>query len=138
MKRILIIEDEEMLAELLEEAVAEAGFDVCGVARSVKDAVALGRLHRPELAIVDVHLIDGLGTTVAQFLVENYNTGILYVTSDVEALKSAVGHACLPKPFRLARLKRALDLVVEIVAGTRERMSGIIRADRDDLLSRPS
>jgi len=116
MKKVLIIEDDLMIADMLEEVLLDDGFDVCGIARTASEAIALADEHRPHLAIVDMHLADGdLGTDVAEILTSRYNTGILYTTANVDELSDASGQASLRKPFRLRDVKLALDVVTSIL-----------------------
>ena len=66
MLKILIAEDEPLIAYALEETLAEAGYDVCGVACTVNEAVAIWELHKPELAVLDVRLKeDGRGPDIS-------------------------------------------------------------------------
>jgi response regulator of citrate/malate metabolism len=65
MIKVLIAEDDLMIADMAEEMLVERGYEVCGIARTVAEAVALGRLHKPHLAVIDLRLADGgLGTEV--------------------------------------------------------------------------
>jgi two-component system, response regulator PdtaR len=57
--KILIAEDELMIADMLEEALTASRYEVCGIARTVDEAVALSELHGPDLAVVDVRLAKG-------------------------------------------------------------------------------
>jgi DNA-binding response OmpR family regulator len=115
MKTVLIIEDDLMLADMLEEVLLREGFGICGVARTPRDAIMMADQHKPELAIVDVQLTGGLGTDVAPELMARYNTGILYTTGNVEAISTAAGHACLAKPFHLKDVASALGVVARII-----------------------
>ncbi len=116
MKRVLIIEDDLLIADLLADVLHGDEFDVCGIARTVEEALTLAAQHRPQLAVVDVRLAKGgLGTTVAPVLMAQYNTGILYTTGNMDALSKASGQASLLKPFRLHDVKQALHVVAEIV-----------------------
>lgn len=116
MKNVLIIEDDLLIADMVAEALCGDEFEVCGIARTVEQALALAAQHLPQLAIVDVRLAKGgLGTTVAPILMAQYNTGILYTTGNKDALSKAHGHASLLKPFRLQDMKQALDVVAEFV-----------------------
>ena len=56
MAKVLIAEDDFMIAEMLEEAVSEGGYQVCGIASEVSEVVTLGEQHRPDLAIIDLRL----------------------------------------------------------------------------------
>lgn len=59
--RVLIVEDERLLAELLAEVVAdEEDMQVVGVAATVAEAIALARL-RPDVVLMDYRLPDGTG-----------------------------------------------------------------------------
>jgi DNA-binding response OmpR family regulator len=116
MKKVLIIEDDLMIADMIAEVLSGDGFRVCGVARTVAEALVLADLHRPQLALVDVRLADGdLGTNVAPILIAKYNTGILYATGNANVLLNARGQASLRKPFAPDDLKSALRIVSEIV-----------------------
>ena len=109
------VEDDLMVADLLEEVLIRQGFDICGIARSPQDAIAVAEQHEPELAVVDVQLVGGLGTDVAPLLMARFNTGILYTTGNANAVSTAAGHACLPKPFRLQDVASALEVVARII-----------------------
>jgi len=45
MLKVLIAEDELLIADLLEEALVANGYEVCGIARTVDEAVALEALN---------------------------------------------------------------------------------------------
>jgi DNA-binding response OmpR family regulator len=119
MLKVLIVEDDLMLADFAEEILVEQGYEVSGIARTVTEAVALARHSRPDLIILDLRLADGgLGTEVAAQLLPLGRPGILYVTGNMSqlVLTSADGDACLGKPYRSADLLRGLEIVAEIVA----------------------
>jgi DNA-binding NarL/FixJ family response regulator len=66
MLKVLIVEDDLMIADSAEDIIVESGYEVCGIARTVSEGVALARLHKPDLALVDLRLGgDELGTEVA-------------------------------------------------------------------------
>ena len=92
---------------------------MCGIARTVAEAVALGRFHRPDLALIDLRLADGgLGTEVAAQLGTLGRLGVLYATGNISHVmrSAAYGDACLSKPHRPDDLVRGLEIVAEIVA----------------------
>jgi DNA-binding response OmpR family regulator len=116
---VLIVEDDFMIADMAEEFLVEHGFDVCGTAGTVEEAIALGQLHRPDLALLDCRLAEGgLGTEVATRLLALGDVGILYATgnSTTGALKDADGDASISKPYRAEDLVRALEIVADIKA----------------------
>jgi CheY-like chemotaxis protein len=117
--KVLIAEDDLMIADLAEEVLVEGGYEVCGIARTVAEAVALAQHHKPDLAILDLRLADGgLGTEIAALLRPLGRLGVLYATGNASqvVLTTADGDACLSKPYRSIDLLRALEIVAEIVA----------------------
>jgi DNA-binding response OmpR family regulator len=117
--KVLIVEDELMIADMIGETLVDHGYEVCGIPRTVAEAVALGRRHDPDLAVIDLRLADGgLGTDIVAQLSPVGRLGVLYATGNVSQIKltAANGDACLAKPYRSADLLRSLEVVVEIVA----------------------
>lgn len=119
MRKVIIAEDDLMIANMFAEIVVGAGYDLCGIARTVDHAIELGLSQKPHLAVLDLRLADGrAGTEVAARLVALGNLGILYTTGNMcrFMLTSADGHGCLPKPFTPGALLRSLEIVVDIAA----------------------
>lgn len=64
--KVIIAEDDLLIADLLEDVLVEAGYEVCGLASTVLEAVDLCNRHQPDLAVIDVRLAaGGWGTDVA-------------------------------------------------------------------------
>jgi DNA-binding response OmpR family regulator len=117
MPKVMIVEDELMLADFAEELLGEQGYEVVGIARTVAEAVALARHSRPDLVMLDLRLADGgLGTEFAAQLPPLGRPGILYVTGNMSQVVLTGGDACLAKPYRSIDLLRGLENVAEIVA----------------------
>jgi DNA-binding response OmpR family regulator len=117
MLKVLIVEDDLMLADFSEEILVERGYEVCGIARTVTEAVALARLSPPDLVMLDLRLADGgFGTEVAAQLRASGKPGILYITGNMSQVALTDGDACLAKPYRSADLLRGLEIVAGIVA----------------------
>jgi len=119
MLKVLIVEDDLMMADMVEEILSQNGYEICGIAPTVVEAVALGRRHKPDLAVIDMRLADGgHGPDAAAQLAASARLGILYATGNTSQvmLTAATGDACLSKPYRDVDLLRALEIVTEIVA----------------------
>lgn len=119
MPKVLIVEDDLMLADFAEEILLAHSYEVIGIARTVTEAIVLARHAMPDFVILDLRLADGgLGTEVAAQFPRFGRPGILYVTGNMSqiALTSADGDACLSKPYRPADLIRSLQIVAGIVA----------------------
>jgi DNA-binding response OmpR family regulator len=119
MLKVLIAEDDLMIADMLEDGLMKNGYEVCGIARTVIDAVALARLHRPDLAVIDMRLADGgLGTEIVTQLADPW-IGVLYASGNIgQVLTMADRDACIAKPYHINDLLQALDIVAGIaIAG---------------------
>jgi CheY-like chemotaxis protein len=119
MLKVLIAEDDLMIADTAEEILVECGYEVCGIARTVAEGIALGLRHKPDLALIDLRLADGgLGTEIATQLGTLGRLGVLYATGNVSHLmmSAANGDACLSKPYSSADLQRSLEIVADMVA----------------------
>jgi DNA-binding response OmpR family regulator len=119
MLKVLIAEDDLMIADTVEEILVECGYEVCGIARTVAEGIALGLRHKPDLALLDLRLADGgLGTEIATQLGSLGRLGVLYATGNVShvLLNAANGDACLSKPHSSADLQRSLEIVADMVA----------------------
>jgi two-component system, response regulator PdtaR len=57
--RVLIVEDEAIIALHLAILVAELGHEVCATAATAAGAIALATLHNPHVVLMDVRLADG-------------------------------------------------------------------------------
>jgi two-component system, response regulator PdtaR len=117
--KILIAEDELMIADLLEETLVASGYEVVGIARTTDEGVALGELHELDLAVLDVRLAQGgRGPEIARRLHSKGKFGVLYASGDdarISALTLADGEAAISKPYLVEDVVRALVLVREIM-----------------------
>lgn len=83
MIRVLVVDDSvPFLAAATEVIVAADGFDLAGVAHSGEEGVALARISRPDLALVDLNMpgLDG-NETVARLVTECPETVTVLMTA---------------------------------------------------------
>jgi response regulator of citrate/malate metabolism len=114
--RVLIVEDEVMLALELEAELQSMGITVCGMAPNIKDAVTLTIKEKPNLVMMDVHL-DGPqdGIEIARWLSEMYGLSVIFLTAyaDNRMLLERI-HQLIPdapvlsKPLNRSRLSEAI------------------------------
>jgi DNA-binding response OmpR family regulator len=119
MPTVMIAEDDLLMADMLEETLVTAGYDVCGIARTVGQAVELGERYDPDLAVVDIRLADGgLGTDIPARLKSPRRMCVLFASGYVTRmdLKKADGDAVISKPYRADGVIRALKIVEQVVA----------------------
>lgn len=138
MASILIVEDNEELADVVALALGSAGHEVRRSASGVEGAV-LGARTSFDVALIDVDIEDLSGLGTARSIAELDRTAIVVMSGRPdgwwEADAFAAGAtACLRKPFALHAL---LDLVATVLAGDAPRPSratgDVRRLDADDL-----
>jgi len=86
--RVLIIEDETIIAMDLQAIVAALGHKVTGVARTAKRAVELGLAERPDLVLADIHLADDSSgiDAVNELLTHFSDLPVIFITAYPERL----------------------------------------------------
>jgi DNA-binding response OmpR family regulator len=112
--RILIVEDEYLLADDLNTALSEAGAHVLGPAASVEDATTLiGNEAKIDVAILDVNLRGDMVFPLADALRER-GTPFAFATGyDDWALPTRFADAPrIEKPFRSERVADILKLLI--------------------------
>ncbi|WP_395651019.1 response regulator [Brevundimonas sp.] len=100
--RVMIVEDQAILAMELEMVLTDAGCDVVGCAMDRAGAFAVADRERPDLALVDVNLLDGLtGPQIAKRLVEEYGSAVVFLTANPEQIPDGFAGAlgAVSKPF---------------------------------------
>lgn len=152
--KILIVEDEFIIASDLRMILERAGYEIAGIASSVQKALEIISLKRPAWVFLDILLIGKLtGIDLAKQLVE-MNIPFIYVSANsnqsiLEMAKATKPYGFLVKPFREkdvlvtldvakyrhehdveAKLKRETilqDEVIKILAGEGNRDTKIVR-----------
>ena len=119
--KVLILEDDEQISDLLVEEIAEAGHTILGPAETVGEAFAvIARGEMPDLALVDIKLRHGSrGTEFAKEVTHRFNLPCIFVSSDVtDAIQHrhvALGY--ISKPFRPATIVDSLEAAQSILDG---------------------
>ncbi|MBW6400944.1 response regulator [Roseomonas sp. HJA6] len=112
--RILVVEDEALVAMLVEDALEDAGFGVIGPVRSVAQALEVLEAERPDAAVLDLNLAGENSVSVADALVA---LGIPFVVATgYGAAGLPAGHRgvpVLPKPYDPADLTAVLARLCE-------------------------
>ena len=85
--RVLIIEDEPIVALDIEAIIADAGHDVEGVARTRREAVDLFRASEVGLVLADIQLADGSsGIDAVNEILADKNVPVIFITAYPERL----------------------------------------------------
>ena len=86
--KILVVEDESIIALNLKFNLLDAGFLVAGVAKSAEEAIALARQHEPDLVLMDVQLQGGRdGIDAACDIVSHREVPVVFLTGNVHLLE---------------------------------------------------
>jgi len=133
--KILIVEDESITAMALEMELACLGYQVCGLASTGKDAIALARRHRPDIVLMDLGLSGDMnGIDTAACICKHNPTPILFITGypDHQLKQAALAQkpiAYLVKPINCDMIKLAIDQYLENGARCQE-----LSADRSNVI----
>jgi DNA-binding response OmpR family regulator len=114
---VLIVEDDLPMAHLLWEALELDGHHVCGVARTLDEAMEEAEQHHPDYAIVDVRLADGsLGTDFVTRIRKVQNITVMFSTGndDISGPAAFEGDAVMTKPYLMRDVIQGLKIVDEI------------------------
>ena len=119
--RVLIVEDEVVIAWMLADSLEGAGHEVIGPASAMAEALALCEaLPPPELALLDINLRDGSnGVDVARALLGRWGVRSIFASAQtVEARWArdiALGH--IRKPYRPETVLRSVEVAREVMDG---------------------
>ncbi|MEA2883451.1 MAG: two-component system, response regulator PdtaR [Bradyrhizobium sp.] len=108
--RILVVEDDFLIAMQTEAALAAAGFHVVGTAATAEQALELAEKERPVLAVMDIRLASKRdGIDAARELYHELNIRCIFATAhdDETTRKRAAPYAplgWLAKPYSTASL----------------------------------
>jgi CheY-like chemotaxis protein len=118
--RILIVEDEALIAMVLADSLEDGGHEVVGPAATMAEALALCEAAPPELAVLDVNLGDGSnGVDVARALLERW--GVLSIFASAQMMEArrardiALGH--IRKPYGAETVLRSVEVAREVMRG---------------------
>jgi len=111
-RRILIVEDEYMIAMLLEDLLTELDCTVAGVAARPADALQLVRTTELDAAVLDVNL-DGDDSFGIAAALDERRIPFVFATGygDSRLKPEFAGYPVVRKPFRLQELSEALHLL---------------------------
>ncbi|WP_281951268.1 response regulator [Nitrosophilus kaiyonis] len=117
--KILIVEDESLVAMEIESALKKSNFDTCAVVDSGEEALDIVSKCQPDLILMDIYL-DGQinGIEACKKIKDKHNIPVIFLTaySDKKTMKEALD--CMPdgyliKPFRRAELYASIQMILQ-------------------------
>lgn len=80
--RVLIIEDEAVIAMDLSDLVTAAGHEVCGMEATAAGAVATAKRERPDLVLADIQLADNSsGIDAVKEILASFSVPVIFITA---------------------------------------------------------
>jgi chemotaxis response regulator CheB len=116
--RVLIVEDESVIATNLRRSLTQLGYDVVDWVPTGEAAIELAERERPDLVLMDIHLAGTLsGIDTARWIWERLQTPVVYCTAhaDLETLKAVQtteSYGFVVKPFQSGAVRAAVELAL--------------------------
>jgi two-component system, response regulator PdtaR len=105
----LIIEDDLLIALLLEDLLREQGYESFAFAVTEDQAVAAADRAWPDLITADLHLRAGSGIAAVQRICNGRGPPVVYVTGSRPDLDGMAGAVVVDKPIDETSLRTAVD-----------------------------
>lgn len=116
--KILIVEDELVIAEDLKDVLEDLGYEVCGIAISAREALAMIEEKLPDIALLDIQIKGGKdGIELAAEINEQYHLPFIMLTShaDLQTInraKEVNPYGYLVKPFNEKEILAGIELAL--------------------------
>lgn len=119
--RILVIEDDALLAAEIVALVESMGEDVCGSAATLEEALRIAQASRPFLVIADIQLgrQRAAGRDAALACIERFKSAVVFVTAYPERPiqgGTVVDQPVVTKPYDRSLLQRAISSALQPAA----------------------
>jgi CheY-like chemotaxis protein len=115
--RVLVVEDDALIAMLLAEVLVAMGHEVCATAATEADAVTAASRFKPDLMIVDASLGRGSGVSAVEQILLAGPVAHVFMSGEAARVRERRPDAVvLRKPFREPELVRAIDIALDAVA----------------------
>jgi len=117
--KILLVEDEYLVAASLKFLIETMGYEVVGIADDVASAVNEAERNRPQLAFVDIQLALGDSGLDAAAELQKREVICIFLTGNApDAPRPDLALGCLAKPFSNVGLAGAIKIAKAVVEGS--------------------
>lgn len=116
--KILVVEDEMIIADNICDTLTDLGYVVLGPAINYTEAIAIMEKETPDIAMLDIQLSGRkTGIDIAKKIKETYNFPFIFLTSNtdfatVNEAKKTLPPAYLIKPFTKEELYTSIEIVL--------------------------
>jgi len=117
--RILIVEDERIIAEDIKNTLHNIGYEVCGIVSKGEDAVEKASIEKPDLILMDIMLSGYMnGVEAAHTIYKNQQIPVVFLSAFadvqiVEAVKESEPFGYIIKPFTDRELYSAIEIALK-------------------------
>ena len=116
--KILIVEDEMIIAANISLQLTKLGYEVIGIATRGEEALIHIKQDQPDIILLDIQLkgkLDGIET--ARYINKDKNIPIIFLTANTDEsyfnkAKATKPVAFISKPFKKIELQRAIELTI--------------------------
>lgn len=114
-RRILVVEDHDLISLLMSDMLEEMGHSVCAIAPSEEAAIAAAADHQPDLIIADAALAGGSGLVAMAVMLRARWVPHIYMSGNLRSLDALPRDAVvLRKPFKHDDLAHAISQAVQV------------------------
>ena len=116
--KLLIVEDEEIVAFDLEDILKSLGYEVSAIVASGEEAIATCTTIKPDLVLMDIMLKGDMdGTQAAEVINKHFNIPVIYLTAygdnkTLNRAKTTEPFGYLVKPFEERELHTAIEIAL--------------------------
>jgi PAS domain S-box-containing protein len=117
--KILIVEDEYIIASDLRAKLEQMGFQTCPHVSAGEEVVRQVKSHRPDLVLMDIQLSGAMdGISAAELVRERFSLPVIFLTSFmdremVERARSCKPHGYLIKPYNELTLQVTIEMALD-------------------------
>jgi len=117
--RVIIVEDEPLVAVDLRNQLQKAGLEVMAIFESGEEIIAHLKIEEPDIILMDVRLFGDLdGVDTAHEINKRHDIPILFLTANTDhttfnRAKLTFPHGFLSKPFRIRDVLHSIELALE-------------------------
>jgi CheY-like chemotaxis protein len=116
---VLVIEDDALIALLLEDLLAGMGHVVCATAATQAEAISAAHCHRPDLMIADVRLRSGNGVSAVTEILRAGPVPHVFLSGDpADVVARCPDAIVVAKPFRPSLFAKAVDRALKAAASS--------------------
>ena len=116
--KILIVEDEMIIAANISLQLTSLGYEVGGIVPKGEEALIQIKENQPDIILLDINLkgkLDGIETAI--LMQKDYNIPIIYLTANADEhhfnrAKATNPYAFISKPFKKLDLQHAIELTI--------------------------